>query len=74
MNQTNNDEKLRNFLRRALPPMPDPELKRDLWPEMLRKLDETPVRASWLDWALIALVMAWFFIFPEAIPGLLYQL
>jgi hypothetical protein len=67
-------EKIQELLKTAIPPVADPELKRDLWPQMLQKLGEGPVRVSWLDWALVALVMVWLLVFPEAIPGLLYHL
>jgi len=69
-----NDEKLRELLRGAIAPVADTNLKHDLWPQMLRKLDEQTVRASWLDWALIALLPLWFVVFPEVIPALLYHL
>ena len=69
-----NDEKMREALRRAMPPVTDPELPRDLWPEMLRRLEQRPTRVPWLDWALAALLAALFFIFPEVIPVLLYHL
>ena len=67
-------EKLRELLRDAVGPIADTELKQDLWPRMLKKLDERTIRASWLDWALIALLPVWFFLFPEVIPILLYHL
>lgn len=67
-------EKLRELLRSAVGPIADIELKQDLWPRMLRKLDERTIRVSWLDWALIALLPVWFFLFPEVIPVLLYHL
>ena len=69
-----NDERLREMLKRAMAPMAHTELKHDLWPRMLRRLDETPVRASWLDLALLALLAIWCAIFPGVIPGLLYNL
>lgn len=69
-----NDEKLRALLRNAVAPVADTELKTDLWPRMLRKLDEQTIRASWLDWVLIAVLPLWFFLFPEVIPALLYHL
>ena len=69
-----NDEKMREALRRAMPPVTDPELPRDLWPEMLRRLEERPVRVPWFDWALASLLAALFFFFPEGIPVLLYHL
>ena len=66
-----NDEKLRELLRGAVAPIADTNLKQDLWPQMLRKLDEQTIQSSWLDWALIALLPLWFFLFPEVIPALL---
>jgi hypothetical protein len=68
------DEKLRELLRSAVPRVADTELKQDLWPRMLRKMDERSIRASWLDWVLIALLPVWFFFFPQVIPALLYHL
>jgi hypothetical protein len=55
-------------------PVAEPELKRDLWPQMLCKLGERPMRVSWLDWALGALLMVWCLLFPEVILGLFYHL
>ena len=69
-----NVEKLRELLRSALGPIADTELKQDLWPRMLSRLDERSIQASWFDWALIALVPLWFFFFPEVILILLYHL
>ena len=69
-----NNEKIREVLRRAIPPVADRELKRDLWPQMLRRLEERPVQVPWFDWALVALLAIWFFFSPEAIPILLYHL
>ena len=68
------DEKLGKLLRKAMAPVEDAELKRDLWPRMLERLDERAIQASWLDWALLALLLVWVFVFPETIPGLLYHL
>jgi hypothetical protein len=50
------------------------ELRRDLWPQMLRRLEERPLAVSWFDWALVALLVAWVVFFPEAIPVLFYHL
>ena len=69
-----NDEKLRELLRSVITPVADTELKQDLWPRMLRKLDEQTIRISWLDWALMALLSVLLFLFPEVIPALLYHL
>jgi hypothetical protein len=61
-------------LRKAIPPMAKPELGRDLWPQMLRRLDESPHRVPWFDWALIALVAVWALSSPQMIPILLFHL
>lgn len=69
-----NNEKIREVLRRAIPPVTDRELKRDLWPQMLRRLEKRPAQVPWFDWALVALLAIWFLFSPEAIPILLYHL
>jgi len=73
MSEANNG-KIRELLRKAIPPVADRELKRDLWPQMLRRLAERPTQVAWFDWALVALLTIWFFFSPEAIPILLYHL
>lgn len=73
MNESN-DAKLRDVLRSAIPPVADTELKRDLWPRMLRKMEHEPAGLPWFDIALAALLAVCFAIFPEAILGLLYHL
>ncbi|HEX8880526.1 MAG TPA: hypothetical protein VF749_10880 [Candidatus Acidoferrum sp.] len=71
---THQDEKeLQALLKREFPPFETAELERDLWPEMLRRLDAQPLRVSWFDWALAAAVAAMLLLFPNAIPALLYQ-
>ncbi len=65
---------IRDRLRAAFPPPPDAELRRDLWPQMLRKLAEQEVRVSWLDWALLFGSGVWLCVFPQALPALLYHL
>lgn len=57
----------------------DAQLGRDLWPAMLRRLQQPAQREPWfegvwLDWALGAAVVAWLAFFPAAIPLLLYHL
>ena len=72
MNEQDAD-KTGTLLRKALGPA-DAELRRDLWPPMLRRLEERPVTVPWFDWALVGLLAMWFLFFPEAIPVLLYHL
>jgi hypothetical protein len=52
------------------------ELRGDLWPEMLKRLndDGRPFAVPWFDWALLATVAAWLVFFPGAIPVLFYHL
>lgn len=69
-----NNEKIRELLRRAIPPVANRELKRDLWPQMLRRLEERPAQVPWFDWALVAVVAIWLFFSPETILVLLYHL
>jgi hypothetical protein len=65
---------LKKLLQGAVKPVRDAELRRDLWPALLRRLDERPVRVPWWDWALLAGVIALFCFFPGTIPALLYHL
>ncbi len=69
-----NDERIRESLRKSIAPAADRELKRDLWPQMLRRLEWRPAQLPWFDWALLAVLGIWFFFSPEAIPILVYHL
>ncbi len=69
-----NDEKLRELLKKGIGPVQDTELKQDLWPRMLRRLDVRPATIPWFDWALVGLVAMGFLLVPEVIPILLYYL
>ncbi len=77
MNSEEKNKKMKNLLKQAIAPMEDTELRRDLWPQMLRKLDEQPaplLSVPWFDWALAAILGAALVFFPGAIPALLYHL
>ena len=50
------------------------ELRRDLWPAMLTRLEAESARVPWFDWALLASVSVWLVVSPRAIPLLLYYL
>jgi hypothetical protein len=68
---------MKELLKQTVAPVPDTELRRDLWPEMLRKLDEQPLpvlRVPWFDWVLAAILSAVLIFFPGSIPALLYHL
>jgi hypothetical protein len=74
MSNEENNKEIKELLRQALAPLKDTELRRDLWPQMLRKLDEQPSRVPWFDWALAAILCAVLLLFPGTIPALLYHL
>jgi hypothetical protein len=67
------DVKLKEFVKRGAAPA-DGELRRDLWPEMLRRMEQSEGRVPWFDWALLALAGAGLLLAPQIIPMLLYQL
>jgi len=71
-----NDEldRLGMQLKMGLPPVHDLELKTDLWPRMLRRLEEAPARFGWFEAALSGLVTLAFVIYPRAILAMLYNL
>ena len=69
------DKALRDLLKQSIAPARDAELRRDLWPRMLQRLDAAqPVRVPWFDWVLAALASAALIFFPSVIPALLYHL
>ena len=61
-----NDDRVKELLRAAIPRPGDAELKRDLWPDMRRRLDERRLRVSAFDWVLIAAILASMMLFPQA--------
>jgi hypothetical protein len=77
MNTEEKDKEIKELLKQALAPAERTELQRDLWPQMLRKLEEQPAAIGavpWFDWALAAILGAVLVSFPGAIPALLYHL
>ena len=67
------DRDLREFLKRGLEPI-EAEPRRDLWPRVLKRMDERTGRVPWLDWALLGTLALWLLLNPRAIPMLLYHL
>jgi len=67
-------ERVRKLLKGALPPLTDAEPRRDLWPQMLRRLDSVSARVPWWDWALLGGAIAAVCVFPGVLPALLYHL
>ncbi len=68
-----NDNQIQNLLKKTLLPV-DCELRRDLWPQMLERLNQQSAKVPWFDWVLLATLLLWLFLFPGAIPFLLYHL
>jgi hypothetical protein len=67
----------KELLKQAVTPVQGTELRRDLWPQMLRKLEEQPLpihHVPWFDWALASLAIAALLFFPGIIPALFYHL
>jgi hypothetical protein len=62
------------LLRDAFPPPEDTALHTNLWPRMLRRLDQRSMRFSWFDWALLGGSAAWLAVFPQSLAALFYYL
>jgi hypothetical protein len=77
MSNEETNEEMKELLRQGVAPVRDPDLRRDLWPQMLRKLEEQPLpihNIPWFDWALATLAAAALLFFPGIIPALFYHL
>jgi len=64
---------IRNVLREVFPRM-DAELRQDLWPAMLGKLDAQRESLAWYDWALLGILGGMIAIFPNLILVFVYHL
>ena len=72
-------DRMSQLLKSAIPPMSaEPEPPRDLWPAMLRRMDEQVPRGvagvPWFDWALGGALLAIAAMAPRTIPVILYYL
>ena len=65
--------KVRDALKKSFPPV-NAELRRDLWLQVLAKLDDRPARVPWYDLALAGLSTVMFLAFPRLILVLAYHL
>jgi hypothetical protein len=80
MNTTHhqNENDLRKLLKESISPAANTALSRDLWPQMLEKLNRQALpglaHVPWFDWVLAALAGAALLIFPGIIPALFYHL
>jgi len=67
------EHEIREMLKQSLRPV-DTDLQRDLWPQVLQKLDASPTRVAWYDWALIAASIGMVLAFPNLILLFAYHL
>lgn len=72
-------DRMSQLLKSAMPPIAsEPEPPRDLWPAMLRRMDEQTTRSvmhvPWFDWALGGALLAIAAMAPHTIPVILYYL
>lgn len=74
MKPENHDvEEIRAALREAFPPV-STELRRDLWPNMLRRLNPPPQKVAWYDWALAGGLAGVIVLFPKLLLLFVYHL
>jgi hypothetical protein len=66
-------KEMEELLKSAVPPWGETELRRDLWPEMRRRI-ESRARFGLVDWVIAGAVGGAVVIFPKLILGLLYQI
>jgi hypothetical protein len=67
--------RMKELLQKAMPAVEaEPEPSRDLWPAVLKRLDERPGMPPWFDWALLGGLVGLAAFFPTAIPVFLYYL
>jgi hypothetical protein len=68
------EKQMAELLKRHVPPIRR-ELRTDLWPRMLYRIEEHPrSKMGWPEWVLLSLLALLLLTIPEAIPLLLYQL
>jgi hypothetical protein len=67
------DGHLQELLRLTFPPMADATPSRDLWPSVANRV-RAPLRVSWLDITLAALIAILLFVVPEWLWLLVFHL
>lgn len=70
-------ERLSRLLKAAMPPVQSSDPPSDLWPRMLRRIEEPPGPAAefgWREWLLAAAIVLLCAIFPESIALVFYHL
>lgn len=68
-----NDRQISDALKRSFPPV-NSELGRDLWPDVLRRLDARSVGVPWYDWVLGGLSAVALLVFPRLVLVFAYHL
>ena len=71
--ERHDEEEIQAALQEAFPPA-DSELRRDLWPAMLRRLDAPAQKIPWYDWALAGGLAGAAVFFPKLILLFAYHL
>jgi hypothetical protein len=67
------DPQIRDALKQSFPPV-NTELRRDLWPDVLRRVDARKVGVPWYDWALVGLSGVMFLAFPRLLLLFAYHM
>ncbi len=68
------DERVvKEALRKSFLPV-DTDLRRNLWPDLLRRIDAQSPSVPWYDWALIAAMAALLLYFPQLVLVFAYHL
>ena len=73
----NDQDRVQQLLKATMPTVAsqsDGELRRDLWPVMLKRFEAPLVDIPWFDWALLSGWVMCLLFSPGAIPLLLYYL
>jgi hypothetical protein len=71
---TLDENRMKQLLKQALPPVADVEPEHDLWPAMLHRLNARPPSPPWFDWVLAGALAIFVMVFPVSIPLFLYYL
>lgn len=71
--QRHEDEEIRSALDLAFPPV-DEQLRRDLWPLMMQRMERPRRVVPWYDWALAGVVVGACVFFPRLALLLVYHL
>ena len=74
MRDEEGDRAVVRALREALSPHAAAVVRRDLWPEVARRLAAPRAAPTRLDWAIAAAAGLWLLMFPQGLAVLLYLL